>query len=317
MIEVKGLVKDFRGFKAVAGLSFTVPKGQILGFLGPNGAGKSTTMKMLTGFIEPTSGTATIGGKDIVTDSLAVRRLIGYLPESAPSYGEMTVVEFLTFIAEMRGFRGAEVQRVALKAREMCFLDGVWHQAIETLSKGYRQRVGFAQAVIHDPPVLILDEPTDGLDPNQKHEVRELIRRMGKDKTIILSTHILEEVEAVCERVIIISGGKMVADASPAALREKSRVHNAVTVQFTDATPEHVAESLKGLANVETVEALPSPNSLRVFPRDGASIIGTLSNVVREKGWRVNQITVEQGRLDEVFRNITKAAGARGEQRHH
>ena len=221
MIEVKNLIKDFGSFRAVDKISFTVPKGQILGFLGPNGAGKSTTMKMLTSFIEPTSGTATIDNRDIVKDSIGVRELIGYLPESAPSYGEMTVCEFLEFVAEMRGIMGPQKTEAAEKMKETCFLKEVWHQPIETLSKGYRQRVGFAQALIHDPPVLILDEPTDGLDPNQKHEVRQLIKRMGKDKTIILSTHILEEVEAVCERVIIIANGKVVKDATPEELLQQ------------------------------------------------------------------------------------------------
>lgn len=221
MIEVRNLVKDFGGFRAVDHISFKVPKGQILGFLGPNGAGKSTTMKMLTCFLEPTSGTALIDNKDIANDSISVRERIGYLPESAPSYGEMTVCEFLEFIAEMRGLTGDKTTEAAEKMRSVCFLEKVWHQPIETLSKGYRQRVGFAQALIHDPPVLVLDEPTDGLDPNQKHEVRQLIKKMGEDKTIILSTHILEEVEAICERVIIIANGKIVADNTPQELLEQ------------------------------------------------------------------------------------------------
>lgn len=218
MIEVRDLVKDFGSFRAVDNISFSVPKGQILGFLGPNGAGKSTTMKMLTCFLEPSAGTALIDGCDISSQSLDVRRKIGYLPESAPSYGEMTVSEFLGFIGEMRGLKGEAGLAACEKMRGVCFLEKVWHQPIETLSKGYRQRVGFAQALIHDPPVLILDEPTDGLDPNQKYEVRQLIRKMGEDKTIILSTHILEEVEAICERVIIIANGKLVADATPQEL---------------------------------------------------------------------------------------------------
>jgi ABC-2 type transport system ATP-binding protein len=314
MIEVKGLMKFFGPVRAVNGISFSVPSGQILGFLGPNGAGKSTTMKILTCFLEPSSGTAKIGGKDVLKDSLAVRRLIGYLPESAPSYGEMTVAEFLTFIAEMRGLTGSAVKNAAHRMREVCFLESVWHQAIETLSKGYRQRVGFAQALIHDPPVLVLDEPTDGLDPNQKHEVRELIKRMGRDKTIILSTHILEEVEAICERAIIIASGSIVADASPAKLREQSSTHNAVTLQFAETAPERAKEALQSIAVIDHVEPLALPNSLRVFPRDGQSIIATLSNVVRDKGWKVNQLTVEQGRLDEVFRNITKAAARKTER---
>lgn len=219
MIEVNGLSKDFGSFKAVDQISFTVPKGQILGFLGPNGAGKSTTMKMLTCFMEPTGGSASIAGFDIKDNPLEVRNQIGYLPESAPSYQEMTVCEFLGFIAEVRQIK--DTAAALAKMQSVCFLEEVWFKPIETLSKGFRQRVGFAQALIHDPPVLILDEPTDGLDPNQKHEVRQLIKKMGQDKTIILSTHILEEVEAICERVIIIAKGKLVEDATPKELLER------------------------------------------------------------------------------------------------
>ena len=219
MIEVSQLSKEFGHFKAVDQISFSVPKGQILGFLGPNGAGKSTTMKMLTGFIDPSSGTAKIDGFDVKKQSLEVRKRIGYLPDSAPSYQEMTVYEFLEFITAIR--KVPEPALAMAKIKEVCFLSEVWHQPIETLSKGYRQRVGFAQALIHDPPVLILDEPTDGLDPNQKYEVRQLIKHMGQDKTIVLSTHILEEVEAICERVIIIAKGKIVEDATPQELLKR------------------------------------------------------------------------------------------------
>ena len=306
MIEVKGLVKEFRGgFRAVNDVSFEVPRGQVLGFLGPNGAGKSTTMKVITSFLEPTLGTAIIGGKDVCKDSLAVRMQIGYLPESAPSYGEMTVREFLFFIAEMRGKRGVLREAAAEKMREMCFLQDVWHQPIETLSKGYRQRVGFAQALIHDPPVLILDEPTDGLDPNQKHEVRQLIKRMGADKTIILSTHILEEVEAICHRVVMIAQGKIVADSTPAVLKQGSSWHNAVTLTMTGDLS--VAEKLmSGISDVQRVEtATDIPNTLRIFPRDGRTIVGSVSQLVRERNLHVEQMRVEQGRLDEVFRRVT------------
>lgn len=215
MIEVHGLSKSFGSMRAVNELSFSVPKGQILGFLGPNGAGKSTTMKMLCGFLEPSGGTALIDSYDVLKNPKEVKRKIGYLPESAPSYGEMTVSEFLKFVGEMRGMQGRDLSDACERMKHTCFLSEVWHKPIDNLSKGYRQRVGFAQALIHDPPVLILDEPTDGLDPNQKHEVRQLIKKMGKDKTIILSTHILEEVEAVCERVIIIANGQVVVDATP------------------------------------------------------------------------------------------------------
>jgi ABC-2 type transport system ATP-binding protein len=306
MISVSALVKDYGSFRAVDHVSFDVPRGQVLGFLGPNGAGKSTTMKMLTGFLAPTAGTASIGGKDVVKDSLAVRRQLGYLPESAPSYGEMTVVEFLRFIAEMRGLRGQAREAAVDRMRPTCALGDVWRQPIETLSKGFRQRVGFAQALIHDPPVLVLDEPTDGLDPNQKHEVRQLIRRMGQDKTIILSTHILEEVEAVCQRVIIIAAGRIVADATPEGLMRQSSLHNAVTVRLAGGEVEKARAVFSGLPLVGSVETLAgAPNTLRVYARGGESIALTVSEATRQAGLPVEQIQVEQGRLDEVFRKVT------------
>jgi ABC-2 type transport system ATP-binding protein len=308
MINVSRLVKEFGSFRAVNGISFDVPKGQILGFLGPNGAGKSTTMKMLTGFIEPSSGTATIGGKDIVKDSIAVRRQIGYLPESAPSYGEMTVAEFLYFIAEIRGKRGVAVRTAAEAMRETCDLVAVWNQPIETLSKGYRQRVGFAQALIHDPPVLILDEPTDGLDPNQKHEVRNLIKNMGSNKTIILSTHILEEVEAICQRVVIIAQGNIVADATPSELRQQSKFHNAVTMKIAPDQIEKARSLLSGIGGVGNVELLGVDNdTLRIYPKQGEAIAMRISEVSRKENLSVQQLQVEQGRLDEVFRKVTKS----------
>lgn len=222
MIEVKGLVKHYGPKRAVDNVSFTVNRGEILGFLGPNGAGKSTTMKMITGFISPTAGTALVNGHDVTKDPVAVKKQLGYLPESAPAYGEMTVGEFLAFIAEIRGFRdGAEKAAKIARALELTQLQSVRRQTIETLSKGYKQRVGFAQALLHNPPVLILDEPTDGLDPNQKNEVRALIRSMAAEKAVVLSTHILEEVDALCTRVIIISRGKIVVDESPEKLRAR------------------------------------------------------------------------------------------------
>lgn len=313
MIEVKNLVKQFDTVKAVDSISFSVPKGQILGFLGPNGAGKSTTMKMLTGFISPTSGTAEIGGYDIRTDSVQVRRQLGYLPESAPSYGEMTVCEFLHFIAGMRDLHGAEATRAAEQVRETCALKGVWHQSIETLSKGYRQRVGFAQALLHDPPVLILDEPTDGLDPNQKHEVRRLIRNMGRDKTIVLSTHILEEVEAICERVIIIAEGRIVSDATPDDLLEKTNIHNAVTLRFFDSGVEKARGILGSLDGVSGFEEGEEGRMLRCFSRDGKPILETISGALRKASMEVKQIQVEQGRLDEVFRSVTLPEAERRE----
>ena len=221
MLTVSNLRKDFGSFQAVKGVSFSVEKGEVLGFLGPNGAGKSTTMRMITGFIPPTAGTATICGHDIATDPVAAKRCIGYLPENAPSYHTMTVTDFLTFIGKVRGFEGKvlkdKVETAILKSR----LDTVRGQTIETLSKGYRQRTCFAQAILHDPQVLIMDEPTDGLDPNQKFVVREMIKEMAADKAIIISTHILEEVDAVCTRVIVIAGGQVVANGTPEELRAK------------------------------------------------------------------------------------------------
>ncbi|HVU18567.1 MAG TPA: ATP-binding cassette domain-containing protein [Candidatus Didemnitutus sp.] len=222
MIDVQGLVKTYGTKRAVDGVTFSVRKGDILGFLGPNGAGKSTTMKVITGFLRADAGRVTVGGIDVATDPVAVKSRLGYLPESAPAYPEMTVEEFLGFIAEMRGYRTASDRRARIdRAVSLTHLEGVRKQSIETLSKGYKQRVGFAQALLHDPPVLVLDEPTDGLDPNQKNEVRALIKKMAAEKAVILSTHILEEVDAICNRVIIISRGRVVADETPAQLQAR------------------------------------------------------------------------------------------------
>ncbi len=216
MVIVDNIVKDYGDLRAVDGVSFEVKKGDILGFLGPNGAGKSTTMKMIAGFLSPTAGTASVAGFDVQKDPMEAKRRIGYLPESSPAYPEMTVVEFLTYVAETRGFRTKdEIHDRLANVIVKCHLQTVQNQAIETLSKGYRQRVGVAQAILHDPPVLILDEPTDGLDPNQKHEVRKLIKAMAENKAIILSTHILEEVEAICNRIIVIDQGKVRVNETP------------------------------------------------------------------------------------------------------
>jgi ABC-2 type transport system ATP-binding protein len=223
MIEVKNLVKHYGPIRAVDGVSFSVKQGDILGFLGPNGAGKSTTMKMITGYLPPSDGTATVGGFDVRKAPLEVKRRIGYMPESSPSYHEMTVDEFLGFVAEVRGYDGDEKQNRVNEVLELCQLTDVRKQVIETLSKGYKQRVGFAQAVLHDPPVLVLDEPTDGLDPNQKHEVRKIIAGMAEKKAIVLSTHILEEVDAICNRVIIIAKGRVIVDETPEQLRARSQ----------------------------------------------------------------------------------------------
>lgn len=305
-IEARSLSKHWGELKAVDDLSFSVESGEVLGFLGPNGAGKSTTMKMLTGFLTPTSGTAVINGHDIVDDSLAARQSIGYLPEGAPSYGELTVRQFLQFIARVRGFKGSAAAAKANTALERLNLGGVREQTIETLSKGFKRRVGLAQAILHDPDILILDEPTDGLDPNQKHEVRNLIREMSSDKIIIVSTHILEEVSAVCSRAMIISDGRLLVDDTPDGLIERSRYHNAVTLVVDQ--PEKVASRLSELPGARKVEL--RDGELTVFPSEGAELLDVVSSAVRENKWEVSALRLEAGRLDEVFRQVTREASA-------
>jgi len=301
MIEVKSLSKFYGAFKAVDNLSFKIEDGQVLGFLGPNGAGKSTTMKMLTGFLTPTSGTALINGMDAVDNSVVVRRNIGYLPEGAPSYGEMTVQQFLSFIAKARLIEKSRVTASVDRVIEKLNLLAVRHQTIETLSKGFKRRVGLAQAIIHDPQILILDEPTDGLDPNQKREVRGLIRDMAKDKIIIISTHILEEVAAVCNRVMIISEGKLLADDSPQGLIARSRYHNAVTLVVEQA--EKVASALSELPQVAKAEL--KEGELTLFPANGEGLLDAVTSAISENQWQVSALRLEAGRLDEVFHSIT------------
>ena len=301
MIEAKSLCKSYGPIKAVDDLSFTVEAGQVLGFLGPNGAGKSTTMKMLTGFLAPTSGTATVNGIDVVEDSVTARRNIGYLPEGAPSYGEMTVEQFLVFIARARLIDKAAVTDSVNGVIEKLNLKRVRHQPIDTLSKGFKRRVGLAQAIIHDPQILILDEPTDGLDPNQKREVRHLIRDMAKDKIIIISTHILEEVAALCNRVMIIADGKLLADDSPQGLIERSRYHNAVSLVTDEA--ERVASALSELHEVARAEI--REGELTVFPAGEADLFEAVTRMARDNGWNLQALRFESGRLDEVFHDIT------------
>ena len=306
MIEAKSLCKSYGIFKAVDDLSFTVEAGQVLGFLGPNGAGKSTTMKMLTGFLTPTSGTALINGIDVVENSVAARKNIGYLPEGAPSYGEMTVRQFLSFVARARLIPKNDLADSVDRALEKLNLTKVKHQAIETLSKGFKRRVGLAQAIIHDPQILILDEPTDGLDPNQKREVRRLIRHMSKDKIIIISTHILEEVAAVCNRVMIIAEGKLLADDSPQGLIARSRYHNAVTL-VVDAA-EKVASTLSELPQVARVEI--NEGELTLFPGGDGGLFEAVTAAISENQWQVSALRLEAGRLDEVFHSITSGGGS-------
>ncbi len=308
MIETHALSKHYGSITAVDGVSFKVEPGQVLGFLGPNGAGKSTTMKMIAGFLAPTAGQIKVCGHDVESDGLAARRMIGYLPEGAPSYGEMSVAGFLDFIADIRGLAGAVRKARLDEAIARVSLDGVLGQSIDTLSKGFRRRVGLAQAILHDPKVLILDEPTDGLDPNQKHEVRALINAMARDKTIIVSTHILEEVHAVCNRAIIIARGRILADDTPDKLEARSRYHQAVSL--TAPNPEAVRDALSRLADVESVEIDPQDRRITAFPRKGRAIFGAVSELLKTQGIAVSELALERGRLDEVFRTVTQGQAA-------
>jgi ABC-2 type transport system ATP-binding protein len=299
MIEITNLVKTFGPKRAVDGVSFSVARGEVLGFLGPNGAGKSTTMRMITGFMPATSGKVTVGGHDVAESPLAVKRLIGYLPENAAAYPDMTVRGFLNFAAELRGLAGDARRKAVQRVVERCFLESVLHQSIDTLSKGYRHRTCLAQALIHDPEVLIMDEPTDGLDPNQKHEVRNLIRELGRSKAIVFSTHILEEVDAACTRAIIIDRGRIVANGTPEELRSMSELAGAVTLQARGATEERLAQ----LGRVEKMNG-----AFRIYPRDkaqAAQLAQQVVELVNHHGWKVEGMYSERGELEEVFRRIT------------
>jgi len=312
MIETNKLRKVFGPIEAVKGVSFRVEKGEVLGFLGPNGAGKSTVMRLLTCFLTPTAGTASVGGHDILTDSMKVRRCVGYVPESNPVYGDMTTVAFLNFIAEMRGFRGRELKKRVDEVIDRCWLTDVRSQVTDTLSKGFKRRVGLAQAFLHDPPILILDEPTDGLDPNQKHEVRTLINRMAPDKATIISTHVLEEVDAVCTRAIIIAEGRIVADGTPAELQERSRYQGAVRLTVETPDTRGAEQALNGLPGVENVEILGKSDGAAhffVFPKRGESILSGIVKLANEKKWKIEEMSEETGHLDEVFREITTKGG--------
>jgi ABC-2 type transport system ATP-binding protein len=307
-IEVRHLSKHFGPLHAVEDVSFTVERGSVLGFLGPNGAGKSTTMKMIACFLEPNGGTIRVWGFDVLDRPIQVKERIGYLPEGAPLYGEMTPTSFLNFIADIRKLKGQKREERLHDVVSKIHLESVMEQRIETLSKGYKRRVGLAQAILHNPEVLILDEPTDGLDPNQKYEVRTLIKAMAKDKAIIISTHILEEVHAVCTQAIIIAQGRLLFDGTPAELEARSRLHNAVALsvktEAAAAAKKHLAE-LSVVAQVDEVEMINGSSRLLIFPKNGKAIVGAVSDLVRAQGWEVSELQVEPGRLDEVFRVIT------------
>ncbi|MGE0116384.1 MAG: ABC transporter ATP-binding protein [Dongiaceae bacterium] len=310
LLEVRGLSRHFGPIAAVDDVSFAVDRGGVLGFLGPNGAGKTTTMRMIAGFLAPSAGTAVVCGADVGQDPVAVKRHLGYLPEGAPLYVDMTPAGFLEFIAAIRGLAGAERRRRIAEVVERMQLGGVLRQRIETLSKGYRRRVALAQAILHDPDVLILDEPTDGLDPNQKHEVRELIRAMAPTKAIVISTHILEEVEALCNRAIIIARGRIVADGTPEALRARSDRHNAVTLQVPAELAQRAADVLRPLPEVAQVDLLAPVNGtaqLLVRPADGRSITAEVGAALRASHVDVEELYSERGRLEDVFRSVTAA----------
>ena len=308
MIEVQNLCKHFGVFTAVDDISFNVKKGEVLGFLGPNGAGKSTTMKMITGFLAPSEGRITVCGADVAKSPIDVKKSIGYLPEGAPAYDDMTVDSFLKFIADIRGYHGAEKEKRIESAIQKANLESVIHKTIETLSKGFKRRVGLAQAILHDPPVLIMDEPTDGLDPNQKHEVRLLIKEMAKEKAIVISTHILEEVDAICDRAIIISQGKVKFDGTPKELEAMSEYHNAIRLTL-DGYPSLNAEKLLAeLSNVNRVEYEKSGDEktvYEVFAENATEAAKEISHLAQDQEWVVDELVVQKGRLEDVFRKLT------------
>jgi len=303
MIRVKNLSMKFDDFTAVDDLSFDVAEGEVLGFLGPNGAGKSTTMKIISGFLQATGGEVSVCGLMVDSDPQKVQQIMGYLPEGAPAYSEMTVWAFLDFIAQVRGFSGEEKRQRLQAVVEQVQLQSVLHQVIETLSKGFVRRVGLAQAIMHDPKVLILDEPTDGLDPNQKHQVRELIKSLSKDKIVIISTHILEEVSAVCSRALIINQGKLLLDDHPEKLEKQSRYHNAICLQLSDDV-EAAVKSLQGIANIESVEQLEERKYM-LFPRGGQMLLPEVVRWLDKQKWQVESLHLEKGRLEDVFRQVT------------
>lgn len=311
MIQVDSLRKEFGSKVAVDGVTFEVKKGEVLGFLGPNGAGKSTTMRMVTGYFKPTAGSVKVGGVDMLENPEEAKRFIGYLPENAPLYSDMTVASFLGFCAEMRGLSGNERDKAIDRVLDTCFLQNVRNQSVDTLSKGYRHRTCLAQSIIHDPDVLILDEPTDGLDPNQKHEVRGLIKRMGESKAIIFSTHILEEVEAACSRAIIIDRGRVVADGTPAQLKQQGLQSVRVSLRgASGAAIRAEIERVGGIHQIESAAARDDGFSGRLMAAKGrapADIAREVSALALAQKWVVEELHQEEGRLDEVFRSITRS----------
>lgn len=303
MIKVTHLTKRFVEQVAVDDLTFTIEAGEVVGFLGPNGAGKSTTMKMLTGFLAPCEGTVNLCGFDIDKQRLQAQRLLGYLPEGAPCYGDMSVGDFLRFIGQIRGYRGQELKQRVARAIALVELERVVEQNIDTLSKGFKRRVGLAQAVLHDPKVLILDEPTDGLDPNQKHQVRKLIKSLAVDRIVIISTHILEEVSALCTRAMVINQGRLLIDDTPYGLQTRSRYHQAVTL-LAEQPLDH--QLLRALPGVIAIEDNPLDGSVTLLAEPGEVIFPAVNQLIHVQNWQIRELEVERGRLDEVFRRLTR-----------
>ena len=309
MVAAEGLSRRFGHLLAVDGISLSVDRGEVLGILGPNGSGKSTTMKMITGFLAPSAGRVEVCGIDVAVDPVAAQRRLGYLPEGAPAYADITTAAYLRFIADVRRLFGAAGGRAIGQVVELTNIAPVLHQPIETLSKGFKRRVGLAQALLHDPDVLILDEPTDGLDPNQKFEVRSLIREMSRDKAIVISTHILEEVETVCSRALIIAEGRIVADGTPDHFERRSRLFNAVSLSLPHerAAPVRAElETLPGVSTVEEDDAGGAVRELTVVPVDGGEILSKIAAMAREREWPVERVRPCRGLLDEVFRDLTE-----------
>lgn len=311
MIDCQKLTKHYGHLLAVDNISFQVEPGEVLGFLGPNGAGKSTTMRIIAGFLPASSGRVTVCGLDVETEGTLAKKRIGYLPEGAPSYPEMTPRSFLEFIADARGMTAALRRSRFDEVFHQLHLENVLDQKIDTLSKGYRRRVGLAQAILHDPDVLILDEPTDGLDPNQKHEVRELINNMSENKIIVISTHMLEEVDAVCSRAMIISDGRILADDTPEGLESQSRFHNAVTIKLADAALlDGARKEIGALPEVAETELDRESGRITAFPAKAQLPFSPISELAKARGWQLAELHLETGRLDEVFRSITGGANA-------
>ena len=303
MIVATNLSKHYGPLLAVDNISFKAEPGEVLGFLGPNGAGKSSAMRMISGFLLPSSGSASIYGHNVVKEPIAAKKCLGYLPEGAPLYGELNTEQFLRFIARARGMdKTTQRARINLTLERLS-LKSIAHQTIETLSKGFKRRVGLAAAILHEPAALVLDEPTDGLDPNQKHEVRALIRELAKERTVLLSTHILEEVEALCTRVIIIAHGKILVNATPAELLAKSRYDRAVSIHVTDSISARAA--LDGMQGVTGFEQNAVDGRLYVFTKTKARTDEAIAERLRQRQVAFTDLRIERGRLDEVFRSIT------------